>query len=1497
MARTWSDPAEDQAYVQRANQTWDRIQAIRARSTAADAQAVSALAANYPHMAPGLVVPLAQGGIAPDDPLATHVANEAAKANKRKRGFFGSIIDHVSPLKYLNGFVGDVLHPIGDVTGSSLKWLTRTGTAVASAPLEVGMGALRDVAAVGGNIAAGVASGAAVGAAGGTLFGGIGALPGAIGGAVVGGIAGAVGEARGVNIESQGIENPFTQTTLAQSFGSAGLGKGYFAAGTAHEAAHRAQLRAAAINGHALTPGRYLARTVLEPGTTPYNLVSGLMDTAVVWELDPANKAGSALGKWRKAQREFVAAGDVARAAERLPEMARADAGLVDAARKTILPEKVDAWLNGRDGAKVTEWLADQSDFETIRRQLGGGKVDVETVFDLTNAKTKEEVETILRPRLGLDKGLETKPRVGGFGFEVKRHYQDSARVFNEMPSGEIDLHNPTEAVEQFNLMQRNAKIPVEAISANNKVFAGALVAGDRQAAKAVFFDQFWGGENGVLAQRNVLPEMRRKIGRQLADFDRSILARFVEEDGTQTAVKGAFVNGQAAGLPNPGFLAGGLDDVLTFSRDDVRAIRRATSKLSFLTTKRSWEVGVGAVDSAMTDMWKPLQLIRGAWTTRVVGEEQLRMGAVGSSSLFNHPMSHLSWVLADDGKIAGIFKKFGVDVEGRLGRGGVDVLGERFAREGSTIVPNMDLERELWGAARDFADSVNVRAQTGGWLDGTNVLAKHQATYAKGDQNFADILADKIEALHRDPVTRRLASEHPSDVRRAFVDGDLSDLRRSLADQGAPLRTPADIEAHLEAARKNVVHAAGGVEGAGSDAAAMRARATGTPVASVAARPSDRRIIDAISSGELEGVPIYAKNGTVSKDFVAKVRELDVGPESIVGQAVESAAGKAAYKKTLDDGVRWLFTSFMAKPSAKLSRSPFYRQQYWQEAEKVIYATTPDTQKAMLAAAREAKLPRGALDRLETAARAGIGDVELREANHILNGRAIDATQALLYDTAQRGQLSDVLRILMPFAEAQKEVFKVWAKIGTEHPNVGRRVQQVVEGARGSGVFHKDPSTGEEMFSFPLTEQFTNITLGMPIPLSGRVQGLNVFGSGILPGMGPAAQIPASWILADKPQYEDLYKMIDPFGASRAEGGGIVESQLPAWFKKVQTAISAPDSDRTFANTVKDVWSEGVSAGRYRTDSEEAVKDGLEKAKTQARKLFFIRGIASLFGAPTTPTPQFMAMDKDQHWIVTEKLAEQYQKFLKDDPDSASAKFLDMFGNNAFAFLQAKSYGTTAATPTSVEAGDWLTRNRGVAADYKDVIGLFAPEGEDFDYDQYLRNLRSGATVSLSAEQFARAANDKLGKMVYYAQKNRFGPVPSKEQRNWLSDLRTMLRSTFPGFDETLPGKPDSETVKNKFIPQIEKAVADERLADNDVAQATKVYLAARAKAQQSAETAGYSTFSQAKGAAPMREWLRQIADMLIQQVPGFTQVMDRIFEREMIDDDQAAAGVPVSA
>lgn len=1604
--RPQTNPDEEAASVARSRQAWDKILAARRTVTAADAQAVSTMAANYPHMSPGTVVPLAQARVAPDDPLAQKVALEEAKSNKRKRGFMGALGDFVGgithiPFEAAQFGISHAVNPLGSAALGATKQILRPGLAALAAPFEVGTGVLRNVAAATGDIGAGIASGAAVGAAAG-LAGGplapLSVLAGAGIGAVAGGIAGGAAEMKGVEIKSDGFVNPLQQSALFQSFGQAGLGTGYMPGGTAHEEATAAARRAASINGHALTPGRFLATSIVEPGTAPYNLLSGALDAGTAWELDPANIAGKGLTKWKKAQAGFTATEKEIAAASRVSRIERNDAGLVEGARKTVISEKVNTWLGTAKGQKSMQWFAD-ADFTAIRNQLGN-KIEISTVRQLADAATPAEVEAILRPQLGIERGLELKPKVGGFGMEVKRQVKKlpggESRLFADLPSGNVDYSNPTDAVDQFNLLLRDANLPVDEAARHTEQFANHLLEGTfegRRKADALMASSL-GGVQGKVGQSDAGRALIKKLHKRAAAGNSEVLRSLIDEDVTRTPSLNATIGGETVGLPPSGFLVDHMDNGIDVSREVLRDIRAATSKYARIANNPKFQTGVTLGDHITNDMWKPAALLRGAWTVRVVGEEQVRMAAAGRMSLFNHPISYLAWAMDDEGKIANIFKKHGINIGGR---GGVDIAGERFAREGTTTISNTDaLEAELRDAGDEFGIATNYKAQNEGWHGDGFTQAGHKVTYTRGEVGHVEAVAEALDNAASDPLMRMLAGDTRPNARRWFIEGEGNEMRQALVQKhGAPLASSAQVDTHLDNAQRTLNKALGRIEGpppatplapAGSRSSAPGMEAMGTrrpqtgirpleaaptpepwrayggtpaaptgptealpygrtqgptapqvpglnptdptklaqraaggphdplsglggtsPAPTYAPRtgavptPGSAKLREAVVTGELNGVKIRKANGTLNPDFLGELRKIeDELPESIVGMAVKADKRWAAKR---DKAIQHLYTNMMTRPSAKLSRSPMFRQTYWEEAEGLITEMDRAGQARLLDNARKAKLDRQAIGRLEARAKASTGELRLTDVDTLLKGRALDATQELLYDAARRGQMSDVLRIVMPFMEAQKEVMKVWAKVGVmDNPNLIRRSQQLLSAARGSGAFYKDPTTGEEMFTFPGSEFLTEHTLGMPIPLTGRVAGLNMFGSGIVPGMGPAVQIPTRWLLPDKPQYDDLRKFMDPFGSTAGETEGILEQQFPGWLTAAKRAMAADDNDRTFSNSVKDVWAVGVSQGRYRTGTPEEIKDGLEDAKQKARWLYGFKAFSSLGGAPTPPSPAFKAMDKEGKWHMAKVLSEDYRAMMDDPnigPSGASQAFLEKYGNNAAAFMQSKTYSTVPSAPSTGEFRNW-TRSA-EASQLKDRFGpvaaLFGPQGEGFDYTQYLRNIQAGDTVNLTPEQFTQQTNNRIAQMIYFNQKDRFGPSPSREQRSWLADLKVALRDKYPGYDIPLPGKPDQDTVKKQYIPAIEKAVADDSLADNDVARAAKIYLQARQAAIASARGGGIETFTQAKAAAPLRDWLRQILDALAQRVPDFSVMAERVFDREMVSDEEVQTGQGAAA
>ena len=1498
--RNWPDPAEERAAIERERARRSRVTSYQQTATAAQAQRISAIAAAYPNMSPGTAGPLGLAGISPDDPVVQQAATAEAKKNKRSRGFLGALGDIVTtPLTW--GV--DALGEVGELAADIAKPVARYGTATLAAPLEIGMGALRNVAAVGGTAIAGAASGAVTGAGLGlATFTPWGVLGGAVGGAVAGGVAGAVGQARGVEVEGDFV-NPIAQTTLGQDlFGGKEIGQGYLPGGTAATAQAEAARRAASVRGHALTPGRVLAASVTPEDHWSYTLLSGAVDFSNAWRLDPANLAGAAVGRHVAQARKFTGA-------TRADDATRAGAGLVDHGnRPGVLYENAYRWATAdKRGQGFVEWVRNTDDFETIRKALPG--ISPETALDLADAKTTDDVLAQLMPRvegetargLGLERALVEKPyastrraqAVQWAGMTIRRGRQPS-RLFGELPGKELNLFDHADAVDWFANFQRNANLSQDVVSRNTRQLAENLRDGDYKAALRTITEDFVAGPDGLLNKAGLDMDLGKQMSKLYLSAVDDVERRAFFEQGYGARVSHADIAGETFDLAAPSLLSAEAGTVLKIDRKDVRTIRQVTGKFAPLykhpvageIARTSTAVG----DFLTSQVWKPFALLRGAYTVRVIAEEQIRMATSGVDSLFAHPLSYLAWMAADDGKLGKVLDGLGVTVR----RGDVDVLGQAFTEAPAAV------EKALRGHANEFAAALGRKASREHWMDGV-VRQQHQRTWFRGEAHHVDAIVDRIATMHSDPILRRVANgglldDDPRDfrtgqaaIRHWLNEGDGREIKRTIGS----LRTPMETDDMLARAT-DLVNDAVGAEKAAAIAArtAPGAAPTGTAAATLG---GDHRLRRAIAAGEIDGVPLYANNGSINPEFKTKVTQIvdeGAGPMSVAGSTYDYAT----LGERWDEGVQRMFNFFMGNRTANLSRSPHFRQYYWKEAEQLAFTLNADDQAKLLVNMDAAELPDAMKANIRKAAQRGTGDLTLEQVDVLLKGRALDATRELLYDVSKRGQISDVLRIIFPFAESQKEVMSTWAKLATKNPAVPRRAHQIVQGARGAGIFYKDPQTGEEMFAYPGSQIVTEKIFGMPIPLGNRAEALSMFGSGLMPGAGPVIQLSARWFLPDKPRFEQIREMIDPFGES-AEGG-VVEQFAPAWLKAMVTGANMDESDAAFGNDMMDIFNAGLSSGMYRNDSPEAIRDGLENAKHKARWLHIIRGGAMLAGAPAPPRPEFLAQDKDGRWTMMDALVKEYRKIQEENPEDASAVFLEKFGPGVFAVVQPSTYtGGRILPEATTTAGDWARKHEGLADKYPAVYGIFAPRDPDapFDIQVWARQKREKERIPMEPEQRAKWVNDRLASAIFYQAKDRFGPFPNKTQKNFLSQLRTALMNEYPGFEENL-GLPEKFKTEDR-VKEISKAVEDPDLADNPVTEPTKLYLAARERLNSFAKESGVAeSVVKAKGTAGARQWLRAFAEQLVVEHPEFGEVWDRVFESELTDDAAIPEGPAVA-
>jgi hypothetical protein len=606
------------------------------------------------------------------------------------------------------------------------------------------------------------------------------------------------------------------------------------------------------------------------------------------------------------------------------------------------------------------------------------------------------------------------------------------------------------------------------------------------------------------------------------------------------------------------------------------------------------------------------------------------------------------------------------------------------------------------------------------------------------------------------------------------------------------------------------------------------------------------------------------------------------------------------------------MFSALMTRPSNTLSRSPAFRQFYWQRVEELLPRMTAGAQERALALAAQSKAPN--LSALERAVKRGTGDLLTDDVDLLAKAYGLDETRSLLYDLSKRSQFFDVHRLLFPFGEAWKEIVTTWAKIGLQHPRTARRAGQLITAARqarpdevglggvfgeGHGFFYTD-ANGEEVFAYPGSELLTEKLIGVPVPLTGRVEGLSI-GTSVIPAVGPVVQITAGKLLPHTPNWDWLRRIILPFGDPTTEEG-FVESQLPAWLQKLRTsgylrgvpvvgAAPSAQQERALAGAAFDLYSWQVSTGRRkRASSPEEIQDAVDDNMDAAKMLYTIRAAAQ-FAAPTAPTPEMRVVDKSGNLVVINELRNRYRELADDEAAggyaTATDRFLDQYGEAALLAVQSRSETLAYGLPVTTEADEWARAHPQYRRRFKNTYGLWAPQGGEFDATAYGRQFDAGERRGLTTEQMVYEANARIAGSIYDSATRAAGPSPNAQQRLLLRQLRERLRDDFPGFSMDIPGVA-SKTDLTTAIAELRRGLTVPDLAESDAGQGLRLYLRARDAAQARAEQLGLASFTGARRAEPLRLLLRAAADDILRTHPGFGLMWDQVFSREMTDDDE---------
>lgn len=1231
-----------------------------------------------------------------------------------------------------------------------------------------------------------------------------------------------------------------------------------------------------------------------------------------------------------------------------------ADIGALPGIRNTVDADGVLEWLTRKgQGQQVVRYLAEETDFGRAW-DATKGKVDHQTLLALTSRKmTGDEVIEILGPKLGRTAQTEQKFGIdavglagvgqGGLGTLATAKFKQKARDarwLGSVPERVLRKDDTASTLQTVSDFLRNTNIGADEVvqlSNGSKMDRSTIMrrfaeadggAGMFEAAT----DLMEMAASKAINDFGVAPARARelfKLWQEASSDHRKYWIEQIVENGNRAWANKAFNSladdeGFTKALPH--LASQFLDNNVPLP--DPRDIRNVMSKYSGILAGRGREktaapgpggTGHGAYGNVIQvpqmamhkiqeELFKPAVLLRPAFTLRNQIDEQFRPAGAGLNSLMNHPVQYLHWLMSDQDRVGSLLAKTGF-----RSRGATDATGEVFdsrraaitqAREdwqnakrsgdGAAIERAKDAYENVkknWQSITPYTDHVSFfdRAVTGGvgnWRNRSFDQMKNDTVYRRADTDYSRAVGEGLHRIANDPLAQRIARGDDLDkIKQDFWRGPLQGHRVQLSkhdDRMAYLLDEIGAEQYVD------------------DTVAFLRQFTG----------DSPELMRAAATGAIKGVPLT--NGDTLQISKQALEQLD-SLKSIEGfQGPLGVPGTIVSKGGMDDdgmasrAVNWMFYQLADRPTRYLARSPVFRQRYYKRMENLIGFMDEAAAEEVIAGARKANLKGGEIKRLQQRRTAG-GGLKLEEADLVAKTDALEFTNDLFYTLHRRNQGLDALRLIFPFGEAFKDSAKKYSELAVQNPVLPYRLMQVIEGGRnadlngdGEGFIYTDEQTQQEMFAFPGAREMLGM-LGQEGAGQFRapLQNLNILGTSVIPGFGPAVQINAAYMLPDEEDFNKVREFISPYGDRTIEGGAF-ESFLPAWVQKWRTAFGtrSPAQERAFMNSQKDWMGYLVSTGEYNLQDPADHQRLMDDAKGKARTTWFLRGLAQAF-APSPPSPEFVAYDKDGKLLTQFKLAEEYRKIMDEQkelgtPESANRVFIETFGEQAVLAVvpNTKAAQGESPIPPNRKALEFYQNNKGAADRFPTVFGLFAPDEEaaEFDFVAYNRQLSAGERVVITPEEAIRRANQNVARMIYTQAQNiveqsaatgkNGKPKPSEEQRAALKALKEKLTEDFPGYSSSfandIPGA----------LADLKRASQDPDLGKTPAGEALAIWFKARDMSEQAAQQQYGAGWARSDKARHIRDSMRALADRLAADFEGFSNVYDRVLEREMADD-----------
>ena len=516
------------------------------------------------------------------------------------------------------------------------------------------------------------------------------------------------------------------------------------------------------------TFGRGIAMSAFQPGTREYSILSGLVDAgfALATPAVPGVKAlrqGATVLKSRAGMRTL--------------------AGLTNFEDATIVRPKVQQWLAGNDGNKVIDRLVGVNDMDEALEVFTNAPTKFLT--DITNAKTRESVKSVLEQNLGLGVANIEDINLSRID-DWKRTVLNGTQRFNgftsyarrmgaKVPGREVVINfdnefDSAQSLRNVNNYLKTLRVDSFKSSATDEIVSRAGLL--NRLAAVTSLDNVGDFRNTMdliddaiaegLARTGKLKgegEAARVLLRKFRDEQESSLFGAIDAEGKSNifamADEGMELEvlsarkGEVAIVPDN--TAGWASEERRYAAllPDPVALRRTTSKLNWIfeqdsVFKRNPEIygkpriPIAALDFMQNKVWKPGTLMTGGYALRNISESMIR--STMAPGIRTGPLHPLEWILTmTRRKYSGTVRGFDFsdDTAEALARGGMREFQE-------AVNPSM---REMV----DPAHMARRALQTGAWAEASK--AGTRRFYRQG-------VADALHKASEDEVAVFVANQ-----------------------------------------------------------------------------------------------------------------------------------------------------------------------------------------------------------------------------------------------------------------------------------------------------------------------------------------------------------------------------------------------------------------------------------------------------------------------------------------------------------------------------------------------------------------------------------------------------------------------------------------------------------------------------------------------------------------------------------------------------------------